>query len=323
MDRIGKDITSRLFAFYEHSDKLQPKAVTSTYLNEKNEKNNRTMMTKLADVQLQKEMNVAMARQVSVTFKSALAKQGCLFGFRLRTMTQKNERNYVSLVFADRIVTLNVHKVKFAKRLDCPLRSFVFRSIAKIIESTQALICSNVKAVEICVTTLYDKFCEELSPYCMPDDLSNIKQTILEWAKESSHVIETTLDARTPMQIKLKVYYVYYTVYAIHGIAPQLGLKYVISEQILEVEYAEQIYSCFCRTRPITFEPLNTLVVKRVQNAITETLPVGPRRDFLLQLIDREVNLGQIMKKYIDEWLLGTVSHLDACRVVASKNLVN
>jgi hypothetical protein len=323
MDRIGNDITSRLFAYYAHSEELQPKAVTSTYLNKEIEEKNRTMMTKSADVRMQKEMTMAMARQVSVTFKRALAKQGCMFGFRLTTVTQQNERNYVSLVFPDRIVTLNVHKVKFAKRLRCPLRSFVFRSIAKIIESTQALVDSNVKAVEVCVITLYRNFCDELPLYRMPDDISDIKHTILEWAKDSSHVIETTLDERTPLQIKLKVHFVYYTVYAIHAVAAQLGLKYAISEQILEVEYAEQIYACFCRTKPITFGPLNTVVAKRVQNAIMETLPVGPRRNFILRLIDREANLGQIMKKYIEEWLLGTVSHLDACTAVCTKTLVN
>ena len=341
MHRIGADILSQLFASSMMSEKLRPRENEHTYLNKEVEKDNGIMMTQLADVRMAREMSIAVARQVSHTFKIALVKQGCLLGFCLERTTGKVLKNYVSLVFRDRMVTLNVHKLTFANKLHCPLRGFVFRSIAKLVRSTAAFVGSNVKEVELCIMTLYNNFCTELAPYRMSDDMSKIQEMILEWANNSSHVSETTLSAETPLLIKLKVQCVYYTVYAIHQVPPQLKsrdlsaegqmqhtiqrMQYV-SECMQEIEFAEQIYACFCRARPsfmLTFLPLTTATRRRLQNAIDETLPSDPRRVFLLGLLWRNRHLTQIMQKYIDKQLRGTVSHLDACRAVPGITLKN
>ena len=89
INRIGADTIGQLLASSMLSEKLQPRAVEHTYLNKAVEQANSVMMTELADVRMGREMSIAMARQVSRTFKIALVKQGCLLGSRLERLKEK------------------------------------------------------------------------------------------------------------------------------------------------------------------------------------------------------------------------------------------
>ena len=194
MDRIGADIVSQLFAGSMSLNQVESIRIPETYLDEALELQNMRTMVQLADVRIEREQDIAMAKQVSVTFRRALVKQGCMFGFRScefgKTDKANLKKQYLSLVFRDRTVTLNVHKLAFADSLPCALRSFVFASIKQAVDYAMAFAGSNVKLVQICIVTVYREMCAKFpSSARWTGDVSYIQQVILGWAEASSHVI--------------------------------------------------------------------------------------------------------------------------------------